>query len=856
MPDNNTFLQALFGEDAPFVHVTDFSYDPGNIPGNRHLAAWAGDWFSRYVMRQQTNQYFCISIFTPNDDGKARRRKALFLRTRVIVLDDVREKLSLEAAGRLPPPSWVLETSKGSEQWGYILDTPCHDRARVENLLDGLVANGLAPDGKDPGMKGVTRYVRLPEGVNTKASKLVDGWLPFKCRMVSWNPERRVTMEQLAQPFAVNLDAPRREARLDGAASVPDHPLLHIPDLIHIKETRSDGRFDITCPWVDEHTGEVDNGTAVFTNDDGTVGFKCHHGACQHRTARDLVRWVEQQQPGFGQVLSSWRVERVFKDLVKPTPVPDFMGTPTQVVQQVAAPSPGRTMDDLFDQLKRERHTSNEARQLAESILRLCEELPVMERKARHDEVRDLMHWGSKKDFDHILKELRAEWYNSAVGGASFLENFVYVKEQDRFYDYSTGIFYTPAAFQNSHSDIDLKAKENALSGGQMTKVDKLDFAPREGRTFMRRGITYGNTWSAGKLPQGSPGNCDWWLDHWEKIGWTRYRDHHLKWMAYTLRHPEHKINHMLLLGGQEGIGKDYLLYPLIVALGDYSKTIDGNELIGSFNEYLLNTKLLHINETELGDHAQSKTISSKLKPLAAQPPLTLRVNQKGISTISVSNIVNCVMTTNDRLPFRLSSTSRRFHAAWSTVSVRDSDDNMIQAWKDYWALRWKWMEENVEACIYYLQHIVDLSDFNPGEAPPMTEFLRDIRESSKSPAVQTIEAFILHRIGAFASDLVTSADIASTLRSADMKHGDLLNVDSSFFTVARVGRLMSEICNAPCFKVGGEGKNIRLWAIRDSAKYQAYTMNELFVHYTNEMKRIRGQTVTDRSHIQLATAK
>ena len=245
---NDEFLSALFGPDKPFVHVTDFDYDPGNIPGDKDLAAWKGDYFSNYRMSNGSNQYFTISIFNPDDTGTARRRKALYLRTPVIVLDDVKEKLSMTEVSKLPPPSWVLESSAGSEQWGYILNEPCHDRSMVENLLDGLVANGLAPEGKDPGMKGVTRYVRLPEGYNNKQSKL-DRGLPFKCKITTWSPFNRVTIEQLAEPFAVDLHAVRREARVDGAADVPDHPLLNAG--LHIKEVRSDGRFDITCPWVD-----------------------------------------------------------------------------------------------------------------------------------------------------------------------------------------------------------------------------------------------------------------------------------------------------------------------------------------------------------------------------------------------------------------------------------------------------------------------------------------------------------------------------------------------------------------------------------------------------------------------------
>ena len=302
---NDEFLQALFKEDKPFVHVSDFINDPSNIPSDRHLTSWKGDSYSRYKFTPETNQYFTVSIFNPDEEGVARRRKVLFLRTRVIVLDDVKEKLSMDAVSRLPEPAWVLETSPGSEQWGYILSEPCIDRGRVDNLQDGLIANGLAPDGKDPGQKGTTRYVRLPEGYNTKASKMVDG-KPFKCHMKEWHPERTCTMEALATPFSVNLDATRREGRVDGAANIPDHPLLQIPDIVQIKEVRSDGRFDITCPWVDEHSDEADDGTAIFTNDDGSIGFKCHHGACEQRTVKDLMRFLDKEKPGFFEL--SWRI--------------------------------------------------------------------------------------------------------------------------------------------------------------------------------------------------------------------------------------------------------------------------------------------------------------------------------------------------------------------------------------------------------------------------------------------------------------------------------------------------------------------------------------------------------------------
>lgn len=836
---NQQFITALFKDDAPFCHVTDFTHDPGNIPTDKHLSAWKGNWFSRYRFTPNSNQYFTISIFNPDDEGTSRRRKALFLRTRVIVLDDVKEKLSMDAVGRLPEPAWILETSPGSEQWGYILTTPCSDRGRVENLLDGLVANGLAPEGRDPGMKGTTRYVRLPEGYNTKASKMIDG-KPFKCIMKEWHPARTTTMEALAAPFSVNLDATRREGRVDGAADIPDHPLLQIPDVIHIKEVRSDGRFDITCPWVGEHSGEDDSGTAIFTNDDGSIGYKCHHGGCEGRTARDLTRYIENMRPGFGVVFSTWSMKRAFADLSD-----GGVSTPSSVVPAVsfmdppAPPAESQSqqgIEPLLDLLSKERPTSPEARIIASKILRLLESMPTMERQHWHGEVCLLMHW-TKSEFKLILKDLRSEWYEDTKGEATFLSDIIFIKEQNRFYDYKSRIFYTPEAFQNSFMDQDNEARKVALQDGVIEKVDKIDFAPRQSRVYTKKGTLYGNTWCATNTSHGAPGDCSKWFDHWDKMGWSEHRDHHLQWMAYTLKHPEDKINHILILGGMEGTGKDFLLTPLIQAMGEYSTTIDGHELLSNHNEYLMSTKYLHINETELGDHHEARQISNKLKPLAAAPPDTLRVNPKGITAINITNILNATMTTNSQLPFQLNGPSRRFHAVWTDLNIRDENDEMIPKWVDYWNDRWTWMNQGgYEQCIHHLLNHVDISNFNPGAAPPMTDFLRNIREASKSPVQQTLEMFIRCRSGAFSSDLVTASDMVVTVKAVGMMNPDMMQADIGWFNATKINRVLGDISSCIRLQAEDGDKSAKVWAIRDSGKYLKMDKTDIMRSYEEQI--------------------
>ena len=824
---NSEFIKAVFGQWADKAHVTSFTYDPAQIPSNRHLHAWKGDYFNRHNFEEGSNQYFTISTFSADERGVARRRKALFERTHCIVLDDVKEKLHLDEVNKLPAPSWVLETSQGSEQWGYILDEPCADRHQVENLLDGLVANGLAPEGRDPGMKGVTRYVRLPDGFNTKSNRFINGQ-PFKCRMLVWQPFNRVTMQQLAEPFSVNLNAERRESRVDGAATVDDHPLLDLVDIIRIKEVRSDGRFDVTCPWVDEHTGADDSGSAVFTNKDGTIGFKCHHGACQDRTANDLLNLIEEQYQGFRQKLSAFQAMRILSDVkVAPVVTPSFMGE--DVASTHTAVEESNVVQQLLDAVRREIPNSSQSMNIANKMLEVVDKLSAMEQVKWHNELRDFMRW-SKIEFNAILKELRAQWYTKSKADVNFFDSVIFIAEANQFYDCTKRIFYTPEAYQNAHAHLDPDARKEALTGGRVMKVDKLDYAPKMPSVFTESGVTYGNSWSDVSELQGEQGAADFWSDHFDIIGWGEHKKHLLQWMAFTLLHPEQKINHMITLGSGEGCGKDFLLYPLTKALGNNSTTISGDELLESFNDFLLGSKFLLVNETELGDHKDAQTLNARLKPLAAAPPERLRVNQKGIKKVEIRNILSVAMTTNSKLPFRLSGQSRRIFALWSDLNTRDASGQITKEWNEYWQHRWDWMMNGgFNYCIHYLRNHVDLSDFNPGTPPPVTEFLRDIQDASKNSQQQTLDAFIEERAGQFKCDLITVKDATTVLRNGEVMRNDLMYSRADWFTPTKVGAMLSSMNGVQKMPAYDGNRRQYVYCIRNYIKYSSMTQSELW---------------------------
>jgi hypothetical protein len=295
---NEAFLRAVFGADWEDAHVCGFSEDPGGLEGLGLRHYWMGTKWARHKGRglfPSQNAYFTISTFNDDPtDGRAKRRKALFRATHAIVVDDVGTKVDPAAATKLPPSSWKLETSPGNFQWGYILATPETDAGRVNALLDGMVAHGLCQDGRDPGMKGVTRYVRLPVGRNTKAKYGPGG---FACVLTEWHPERRFTTDELAGPWGIDLPAPgatpaagSRRAPAPGAAA-DDVLFGHLSRWGLVDGTRAaDGvGFVCECPWMDEHTDRADTGTAYWLGG----GFRCHHGHGGDKGRGELVAWID-----------------------------------------------------------------------------------------------------------------------------------------------------------------------------------------------------------------------------------------------------------------------------------------------------------------------------------------------------------------------------------------------------------------------------------------------------------------------------------------------------------------------------------------------------------------------------------
>ena len=313
---NGEFLLAVFGSEIADARpvVVSFTGDPNKVPAKAWFGRpWQADPHAPANLPASANNYFSLAVFWPDEAGHYRRQKARFAALHAVMLDDVGTKVAMERLTLLP--SWLIDTSPGNHQAGYLLHEPLADGSAADRLMNAIVAAGLC----DPGANGPrARLARLPVAVNGKHEP------PFPCRLVGWRPEVRYSIEDLVTGLQLELTPVGRPQR-QKARAAQDRPRdgdpvwLPRPDenvvLAAIREgglykaPLGDGKHDITCPWVQEHTGAADGGTAYFEPDDSWPigGFKCLHGHCAHRHVRDLLHFVH-IEPGDARMKPTIRV--------------------------------------------------------------------------------------------------------------------------------------------------------------------------------------------------------------------------------------------------------------------------------------------------------------------------------------------------------------------------------------------------------------------------------------------------------------------------------------------------------------------------------------------------------------------
>ncbi len=249
-----------------------------------------------------------------------------------------------------------------------------------------------------------------------------------------------------------------------------------------------------------------------------------------------------------------------------------------------------------------------------------------------------------------------------------------------------------------------------------------------EGGWIDHPGCSIFNLYRPPSIKHGDPKKAGPWLDHIAKV----YPDdapHIIQWLAHRVQRPGEKINHALVLGGAQGIGKDTLLEPPKHGVGPWNfSEITPAQLLGRFNGFTRSV-ILRVNEArDLGD-VNRYAFYDHLKNYTAAPPDVLRVDEKNRHEYAVRNVCGVIITSNHKADgLYLPPDDRRHFVAWSELTKDDFE-------RDYWNRLWNWYEdeEGFQRVAAYLATL-DLTFFDAKAPPPKTPAFWEIVDAGRAP--------------------------------------------------------------------------------------------------------------------------
>lgn len=260
-----------------------------------------------------------------------------------------------------------------------------------------------------------------------------------------------------------------------------------------------------------------------------------------------------------------------------------------------------------------------------------------------------------------------------------------------------------------------------------------------EGGWIERPGVHNFNLYRPPTLALGDPALATPWLDHLREV-YPDDVEHLLNFMAHRLQRPGDKINHALLLVGNQGVGKDTLLEPLKRAIGPWNfREIRPKNMYGDYNGFV-KAVVLRINEVhDLGDVSRFDFYDG-LKIYTAAPPDVLPVNEKYVPHHVVPNVCGVIMTSNSlEGGIYLPDDDRRTYVAATDLKKEDFDDA-------YWKQLWHWYDnENGYGHVAALLAARDLSQFNAKAPPQQTPGWHAIVNSNRAPEQSELQDLLDH---------------------------------------------------------------------------------------------------------------
>ena len=539
-------------------------------------------------------------------DGKVSASSANCEYVLVMMLDDIGTK------SKKPPlaPTWIMETSEGSFQWGYAFkEQPT--KGDFTAAIKAIAKAGYT----DPGATNAVRNFRLPGSVNLKP-----GRGNFASVLTEFHPEREYNLEDICTALEVVPDPADTATNVailladTGKDSVVTW--LNEQGLI-MSPANGEGWMAIVCPNNAEHTdGNIEGRYKPLDR-----SFCCLHGHCVDFSSQMFLDWVADN--GGPEVTHGLRdellAEKMSDALSKLTPNDVYRDTAAELIAEVERKELGRIEkaewynrfayiqdDESYFDMQDRREVS---RQTFNALFR---HIPCKS-----------IHTGRKVEASICFDE------NRQANGAKALVGVTYAAGEDVIVSRDGDLFGNRwrdarPELAGAGNDIAMWMKHCQELIPEQAELDHIfdvmAFKVQHPKIKVNHAILHAGDEGSGKDT------------FWAPFIWAICGDH-LK---------------------NRGI-------------------MDNNSVTSQWG-YQLESEVLIINELKEPDAATRRQLANQLKPIIAAPPEMLPINRKGLHPYMMANRLFVLAFSNDPVPISLASQDRRWFCVWSTAPRMNSD--------------------------------------------------------------------------------------------------------------------------------------------------------------------------------------
>ena len=540
-------------------------------------------------------------------DGKVSASSANCEYVLVMMLDDIGTK------SKDPPlaPTWIMETSEGSFQWGYAFkEQPT--KGDFTAAIKAIATAGYT----DPGATNAVRNFRLPGSINLKPGR--DN---FASVLVEFHPEREYLLEEICTALDVVPDpadtATNVAIRLADTGKDSVVTWLNEQGLI-MSAANGEGWMGIVCPNNAEHTdGNIEGRYKPLDR-----SFCCLHGHCVDFSSQMFLDWVaDNGGPTVDHGLrDELLAEKMNLALSKLTPNDVYRDTAAELIAEVERKELGRI--EKADWYKRFAYIQDD-----ESYFDMQDRREVSRQTFnalfRHVSCKSL-HTGRKVEASICFDENRQAMGAKALVGVTYAagEDVIVSRDGDLFGNRWRDA--RPEIPNASNTDISMWLKhcqELVPEPDELNHIfDVMAFKVQYPKIKVNHAVLHAGDEGSGKDT------------FWAPFIWAICGDH-LK-----------------------------------------NRGIMDNNSVNSQWGYQLESEILIINELKEPDASTRRQLANQLKPIIAAPPEMLPINRKGLHPYMMANRLFVLAFSNDPVPISLASQDRRWFCVWSTAPRMDSN--------------------------------------------------------------------------------------------------------------------------------------------------------------------------------------